>query len=134
MSASQHHLDEENSYKYEFELTDSETGARITLAQLTNLYCTQFYYNPNITISDPKHLATINSRFNQNVKNNNNVVVSATGTVTWTIQKEDTARLNVSREEELHIALFVWTYSGGKRNSHSSFNTVRHIPFMADIP
>lgn len=135
MSASAHYFDENNSYKIEFNIVDTETGAKISLSQLGTLQCTQFYYNPDLLTSDSKHLATINHRYNQDIKNANNVVVSTTGTVTWTVQPEDNIKLSTLQdsETELHIALFVWKYGNNKQNSHAFFNYVRRVPYISEF-
>ena len=133
MSASTQYFDELNSYKLVFTLIDTETGTKIPLSSLGTLRCTQFYYNPELLTADAKHLATINSRYKQNIKNANDVVVSTSGTVTWQVQPSDNTKLDTDTEQELHIALFVWTYGNGKRNSHAFFDYVRKVPYMTDI-
>jgi len=138
MSSSVQYLDEDNSYKFVFSLTNSETGAKIALASISSVQCTEFYYNPNLLTSDRNHLATINSRYNQNVKNANDVTITSSGTISWVVQPEDTVFLNSSNanaEEELHIALFMWTYGtgGSKQNSHTFFNYVRHVPYISSM-
>jgi len=114
--ASTYYLDENNSYKLTFNLVDGSTGDAILLPQLGTMLCTEYYYNGNVTTGDPNHLATINGRSSQNVKNANNFTVGTTGNVTWLVQPEDTLKLDAGAQE-LHIALVTWQYSG-KQNSH----------------
>ena len=134
MSASSHYLDERNSYKFRFNLIDSETGLPVGLSSISTILMTQFYYNTKIGASDRFHLATINNRYNQNIKNLNDVTITASGTVTWEVQPEDTILLNSSLEEELHVSLVAWIYSGGKQNSHSFLMYTRKVPYISDIP
>ncbi len=134
MSRSLHNLDEKNSYKYTFTVTDSETGNKLPLSSIATLLCTQFYYNSADLTADSFHLATINGRYNQNVLNANDVTITTSGTIVWLIQPEDTTKLNTALDDELHVALFTWMYSTGKQNSHMFFNYISRVPYIADIP
>ena len=125
--ASKYYLNENNCYVLTFNLQD-ENGTAISLASLGTLFCTQYYYNSELTTSDSYHLSTINSRYIQNIKNTNDVTVSATGTVTWEITKDDTVKLNSSTAQELHIALITWQWSG-KQNSHEFYFYVNKVPY-----
>jgi len=114
--ASTYYLEENNSYLLTFNLVDGTTGDPIQLAQLGTLFCTQYYYNPDITTGDVNHLATINSRSSQDILNANNVTVGTIGNCAWYVQPEDTVKLD-SGNQELHVALITWQYAG-KQNSH----------------
>ncbi len=108
-------LKEKNCYEFTFTLKDKD-GNAIQLATLSTLYLTLYCYNEEIGSSDRYHLATINGRYNQNVKNAHDVTVSASGTVVWNVQAADTTLKDSAKTEELHRALFTW-YWDGKRNS-----------------
>jgi hypothetical protein len=56
--------------------------------------------------------AAINSRTAQNVKNTNNVTVSETGEVKWSLQAADTTCVDTTLDDgklERHDAVFKWT-------------------------
>lgn len=126
--AIQYNIKERNFYQLQFSLIDYDTGENITLAQLGTLLCTQYYYNADLGTKDRYHLATINSRVSQNVKNANDCVVSAGGTVTFDLTSTDTQKLNSSAEQELHVLLFTWFWNG-KRNSQEVLFHVDKIPY-----
>lgn len=125
--ASTYYLDENNSYRLTFNLVDGTDGSSILLAQLGTLICTQYYYNTDVTNGDPNHLATINSRYSQNIKNTNNFTVGTTGNVVWNVQPEDTTKLDAGARE-LHIALITWQYDG-KQNSHEFRLYIRQLEY-----
>ena len=125
--ASIHYFSENNTYKIDFDLTDEDDDA-IALAVLGTFTCTQYYYNPNLTTADRYHLATINGRLDQDIKNTNNVTVSTVGHVVWYVQPDDNIKLNSGLEEELHIALVKWQWEG-KQNTHEFWFYVKEIPF-----
>ncbi len=117
-----------NTYKVTFRLVDENDDA-ISLTELTSMYLTLYYYNTDKTTSDKYHLATINGRFNQDVKNNNDVTITATCHVTWYMEPDDNAKLNSNLEEEAHIALFTWVWDSGKRNSLPIYFKVGKQPY-----
>lgn len=119
---------ENNTYIVTFSL-DDESGNNITLSSLGSLLLTLYYYNPDVTTSDRYHLATINNRYNQNVKNANNVAITSGGTCTWTVQPEDNSKLDQSTDMELHVALFTWTYATTKKNSNELYIYVQKIQY-----
>lgn len=93
---------------YAAQLVD-ENAANIALAALTTL---------TLTLYDVASLTTLNSREGQNVLNANNVVVSATGGLTWTMQPADNAIVDTdlaAGEYERHVALWTWTYASGTK-------------------
>lgn len=126
--ASVYRVKEKNSYRLRFRLVD-EDGAAISSSIISTLICTLYYDNTEVGESDRYHLATINSRYNQDVLNDNNVTVSASGTVTWIIQPEDLEKLNSSEEED-HVALFTWYWDvapNTKRNNYEFRFKVRKV-------
>lgn len=125
--ASTFYLDERNAYRLTFDLVDGTTGDPIIKAQLGTLLCTQYYFNPDLTVSDSKHLATINSRVSQDILDLNNFTVSTTGNVVWFVQPEDTTKLDAGAQE-LHVALITWQYSG-KQNSHQFLMYIRQLEY-----
>jgi hypothetical protein len=126
MSDSTFRLKESNNYILSFALYD-ENDDRIQLSALGTLLLTQYYYSPEYGTSDRYHLATINSRLSQNVKNTNDVAVSTAGTVTWDITASDTT-MKSAKNQELHIALFTWKWSG-KQNSNEFQLYVENINY-----
>lgn len=77
-------------------------GTDLSLANLDTITLTLFI---------PKTGQIVNSRDEQDVKNLNNVTISATGLVTWTVQALDTAILisDTDNTREIHRALFEFT-------------------------
>lgn len=125
--ASTFYLEERNAYRLTFDLVDGTTGEAIIKAQLGTLLCTQYYFNPDLTVGDSNHLATINSRSSQNILDLNNFTVSNDGNVVWLVQPEDTTKLDAGAQE-LHIALITWLYSG-KQNSHQFLMHIRQLEY-----
>lgn len=89
-----------------------ETGVGVGSTQLVSLTLTLYLATNPATM--------INSRSTQNVLNANNVTVSSSGLMTWTMQPLDNAIIDGSLAQELHLALFQWTYgsSGSKAGKH----------------
>ena len=125
--AEEYNLHEKNTYVVTFNLYDENDDA-ISLASLGTLLCTQYYYAPDLKTSDRYHLATINNRLNQDIKNANNVAVAASGTVTWTVQVEDMVKLDQSSNLEVHVVLFTWQWSGKQNNEELIFK-VKKVPY-----
>jgi hypothetical protein len=119
MGQSIHYLKENNYYQLTFNLVD-EDGIALPKTSIGTLFCTLYYYNPSLKTSDSYHLATINHRHNQSVKDANDFTMSDAGLVTWDITKNDTAMLDDDIDQELHIALVTWLYTG-KQNSHEFY-------------
>ena len=119
-------VQERNSYNLSFQLAD-EDGEDIALSSLTTLTLTLYYTNPRLETSDSNHLATINNRYSQDVKNTNNVTVSSTGAVVWSVLPADSAKLDSTTSAETHVALFTWTYSSTKQNSIEYIMEVKQV-------
>jgi len=83
------------------QLKDSD-GTNLTLANLNTI---------TLTLYIPKTGLIVNLRDAQDVKNANDVVISAAGLLTWTVQPEDTEILiaDADNEREIHRALFEFT-------------------------
>lgn len=83
-----------------------ETGVAIPATTLNSL---------SLTLYDRTTGAIINNRNQQNALNANNVIVSSSGGLTWTMQPADNPILVDGNAQELHFALWEWTYgnSGG---------------------
>jgi len=116
-----------NCYTITFWLKD-EDGDRIYKAALGTLNLTLYYYNPDIGSSDRYHLATINSRYYQDVYDANDVTISTSGTIVWDVQADDNDKLDNSTEEELHVALFKWGWDG-KSNSEEIYLNVEKVNY-----
>lgn len=95
---------------YTAQLVD-EAGANISLSALVTL---------TLTLYDQVSGSILNGRDAQNVLNANNVAVSSTGAVVWSLQPADNAIVNSAIDTELHIALFKGTYAvaGSKSFNH----------------
>lgn len=128
MAAKTFNVNQNNSYILSFNLVDEDSVA-IVKANIGTLILSYYYENINITTADKYHLATINNRSSQNVKDVNNVVLSSTGTVTWTILPVDTVKLHPLSGEERHIAIFTWFYTTGKQNSVEIVFNVRKVQY-----
>ncbi len=88
---------------------EDENGAALAASSLTTL---------TLTLYDQASSAIINSRDAQDVLNAHNVVVSALGTLTWTMQPADNVIVGADIPiggVEAHIALFQWTWSAGAK-------------------
>jgi hypothetical protein len=89
-----------------FQIFKEDKHGRLTkmlINELSTLTLTYFNYSTS---------ATINSRSNQNVLNTNNVTVSDTGEVKWSLQTADTTVVDTTLDDgklERHEALFKWT-------------------------
>lgn len=91
-----------------------ETGAGITLTVLKTL---------TLSLYDAKTLTTINSRTSQDVLNKNDVAVSSSGGLTWTMEPLDNAVVDETQPLELHMGLFGWQWGGA---SSSAWKVGRH--------
>lgn len=90
-------------------ITD-ETSTAIAAATLSTL---------TLTLYPKEHTSTfINSRSSQDVLNTNNVTVTSSGVLTWTMQPSDNTIVDSSVSVEHHIALFQWTWPTSKAGKH----------------
>jgi len=122
-----YYLNENNNYKVTFDLVD-ESGDAISISVLDTLTCTMYYYNAELGTSDKWHLATINHRYNQDIKNVNGVTVSANCNCVWNMSSSDTVKLS-NKEQELHVALIKWMWSTTKQNSFEFNFYIREVPY-----
>lgn len=97
---------EKKTGSFRAQITDQDGVTPLPLATLATLTLTLYVIKGDGTIS------YVNGRNAQNVLNANNVVVSATGLITWTIQTADTTLVEALAFER-HIALFQWTWGLG---------------------
>lgn len=84
---------------------------KLSLSELSTLTLT--YFNQSTG-------SAINSRTGQNVKNANDVTVTATCDIVWKLGSADTACADTSLEDEKlehHIALFEWALTDGMKGS-----------------
>ena len=83
-------------------------GVGVPVSQLTTL---------TLTLRNAATGAIVNGRNQQNVKNANNVTVGDTGPtagqLVWAVQAADTPIIDAGAEQDLHDALFEWTWPGG---------------------
>lgn len=104
---------------YTATLKDAD-GTVVPLANLTTITLTLY----NVATG-----AIINSREDQDVKNTNNVTFHSTsGLLTWSIQAADNVMVNSALQDEKHIALFEFVYSGtGTPGKHEVILMVRNL-------
>ena len=96
---------EQTSPKLSFLVTD-EDEVGLAAASLSTL---------TMTLFDELSLAIINSRSNIDILNANNGTVDSSGNGTWVAAPDDTKIQDESLTEEVHIAMFRWTWQGGSR-------------------
>lgn len=78
-------------------------GAGVAIAKTRIVSLTLTYHDRNTD-------RTINSRARQNILDANNVTVSSTGVITWTMQPADTVIIDRSLSPERHIAHWDFVY------------------------
>ena len=72
-----------------------------------------------LTYYDQGTLTVLNNRLAQNVLNANGVTIDGNGLLTWNIVIAETIMISATKERELHVALWTWTWaSGTKVNRH----------------
>ena len=104
-------VNELTTSKYTAQLVD-ENGDNIQLADLDTLL---------LTLYDAQTGTVINSREGQDVLNNNGVVVSSIGYLTFVMEPEDNPIINDSVATELHKMLFMGTYAAGAKTLRHEF-------------
>lgn len=109
LTKDQRTVNEGGSFTYEATLKDEDEVA-LALASIDSL---------TLTLVNVADSSVINSRSNQDVKNDNNVTVHATsGLMTWELQPEDTVIIDTTLERdelEAHEATFKLTYATIKK-------------------
>lgn len=99
---------------------NDEFGNGIDGALLTTLTLTLYIKKDKTQI--------INSRNNQDVLNTNDVTVDSFGNLTWLMTPLDNAIINDTKDSEIHVALFSWTWSAGtKTGRHEIEMTVQNM-------
>lgn len=68
----------------------------------------------------------INDREDQDVLDDNDVAV-VNGVVTWSGQTEDSAIVTTSKDYEIHVALWEFTYETSKKGKHETFIRVKNL-------
>lgn len=119
-------VNEEVSGKLSFVLRD-ENDETITLAAIGTLQLT--LYNKSSSSSN-YYLATINNRYKQDILDTNDVTVSSSGTIIWSMQPNDNIILDDDKKEEHHIALFEFYYGGSKASAEFNF-FVRNLNYIS---
>lgn len=112
-----HLVQEKETTKFTATITD-EAGAVLASASISAL---------TLTLYDHASGDIINSRNAQDVKDTNNVTIHATsGLMTWTSVANDHVMSDTTKEYELHVALFEWTFSS-KTGRHEILMLVRNL-------
>ena len=112
---------------YVFQLVDTH-DAHVPLSALATMVL--FYY-------DLATLTVLNGRQGQDVKNINNVWITADGFVTWDLQVADTTRVAGVTGLATHEAVFTFSYtdSGSLRvKSHKARFFITDAAFVAAAP
>jgi len=121
LSVEDRRVDEGTSAKYTAGITD-ESEEYIALSDLTAITLTLYDYATG---------TIINSREDQDVKNTNDVVISITGLLTWTMKPADNIIVTAAMHKnayEKHVALFEYTWdSGTNAGKHELEFEVRQI-------
>lgn len=89
-----------------------ETGAAIPLENLDSL---------TLTLCNKNDFSIINSRNAQDILNNNDVVVSADGVITWEMQPEDNIISSTKigyGHTETHIIFFEWEWDNNTKKGN----------------
>lgn len=82
-----------------------ETGATVSSADLTTA---------TLTLFDEATGTIINSRDGQDVLNAHDVTISTAGALSWAFTADDTLIINDARAEEVHRALWTFTWPTSK--------------------
>lgn len=102
---------QETTGKVDLAMVD-EDGDAIELAAITSI---------ELTLVELAGGTIVNSRQKQDVLNDNNCVVTD-GLIVWSIQKEDTAIVNVATpigDRERHLAIFTIAWNDGDEQTHA---------------
>ena len=111
-------VNEDSSFPLTAQLKDTD-GTDLDLTDIDTITLTLFLTRGGTAFPA---LTIINGRDEENIKNANDVTISATGLVTWAVQPEDTEIINdeievcdvvQKMEREVHRALFEWTKTVG---------------------
>lgn len=111
-----HNILEGVTFEHQFTIVDEDDVA-IPDANLDALALT--YY-------DRATGDVINSREDQDVLNDNNVTV-VNGVVTWSGQVADAAIVTATKDYEVHVALWEFTYETTKKGKHETVIRVRNL-------
>lgn len=108
---------ENSTVKYTAQIQD-EAGVGIPAASLTTLVLTHYNKASGAIIAGRDH---------QSVLNANGVTVDTSGNLVWTMLPADNPVLDQTLDNELHVALFEWTYASTKAGKHEVRFTVRNL-------
>ena len=109
-------VNEKTTARYQTTLLD-ETGVGIASGSFVSL---------SLTLYNVSTGAIINSRNSQNVLNANNVTISGSGLLTWTMVPNDNSIIG-SEKTEHHKALFEGVYSTDKAVRYPIFIVVTNL-------
>jgi hypothetical protein len=107
-------VNEDSSFPLTAQLKDTD-GTDLALTDIDTITLTLFLTRGGASFPAQ---TIINGRDAEDIKNANEVTISATGLLTWAVQPEDTAVINdeievcgvvQKMEREVHRALFEWT-------------------------
>lgn len=106
-SPNQFETTQNSTHCYQATLRD-ELGAVIPAASLTTL---------TLTLTNKSDNSLINARNAQNVLNANGVTIDSAGNLVWTGTPLDNPIINTSRQNEIHVALFQYTWNSGTKGA-----------------
>lgn len=114
-------IKEQTTGKYSGQITDLDGSTALALASISTIVLSLY------VIDKEGVTRYINSRQAQDVKNLNNVTISAGGALVWSIQTADSRMYDLSLPFEDHHVLFEWTDTSGNRGKRRRILRVRNL-------
>lgn len=114
-------IKEQTSGIYEGQITDLDGSTALPLASISTITLSVY------VIDRDGVTRYINSRQAQDVKNLNDVTISATGALVWSIQTADTRISDGTLPFEDHHILFEWTDTSGNQGKRRRLLRVRNL-------
>ena len=112
-------IKEQTTGTYEGQITDLDGTTALPLASIDTITLTVYAIDQDAAIQYLRNA--------QNVKNANNVTISAGGLLVWSIQVTDSIMVDPSLPFEDHHVLFEWTDTAGNQGKHRRILQVRNL-------
>lgn len=121
-----------------YDFTEQQTGtfSAILKDELGGAIGSSDLLTLTLTITDLNTREVINSRFKQNILNDNDVTLDTLGNLAWAIQPEDNVIVNASSSPgtiERHEVLFEWTWGTSKYSSEIFYFDVTQTSEIGDV-
>ena len=132
-------VNEDSSFPFTAQLKDTD-GTDLALADIDTITLTLFLTRGGTT--SPAN-TIVNDRDAEDIKNANEVTISASGLLTWNVQPEDTAIINdeievcektMKNTREIHRALFQWKKTGGTGGEQGKKRADFTVCNLAEVP